>query len=56
MEEWQMMVEDCEKRESKLSEWEVNFIDSVSRILDRGCSLTPSQDDVLTRIWDRVTS
>lgn len=50
-----IMIEDCEARESKLSEWEVAFLDSISRQLERGHSLTAKQDETLTQIWERVT-
>lgn len=50
------MVEDCEKRESKLTEWEVGFMDSVRNQLEKEHGLTDKQADTLERIWDRVTS
>lgn len=53
--EIQSMVDDCEKRSEKLSEWEAGFIDSVSVQLGRGNSLTAKQDETLTKIWERVT-
>lgn len=49
------MVADCEKRESKLSEWEAGFIDSISKQLDKGRALTEKQSDRLEAIWDRIT-
>jgi hypothetical protein len=49
------LVEDCENRESKLSEWERDFIDSLKRQLEAGRSLTVKQDELLNVIWDRVT-
>ena len=41
--EYQQMIKDCENRESKLSEWEENFIDSLYDWI---------ADD---KIWERVT-
>ncbi len=32
------MIEDCEARDTKLSEWEQQFIDSISKQLERGRS------------------
>lgn len=55
MSEHAQMVEDCEKREAQLSEWERGFIDSLSKRLGDGGSLTERQADVLDRIWERVT-
>jgi hypothetical protein len=49
------MVEDCEKRESKLSDWERGFIDSLRAQLDSDRALTPKQAEILDSIWDRVT-
>lgn len=46
------MIEDCEKRESKLDDWEREFIDNVSRRE----SLTDSQVESLEKIWNRVTA
>lgn len=49
------MIEDCEKRESKLSDWERSFIDSISMQLAKGHSLTAKQAEMLDTIWERVT-
>lgn len=49
------MVEDCEKRESKLSDWERGFIDSIGRQLAAGRSLTDKQAERLDAIWEKVT-
>lgn len=49
------MIEDCEARESKLSDWERVFLDNVKMQLGRGQSLRPGQVEVLDEIWERVT-
>lgn len=49
------LVEDCENRESKLTDWERTFIDSIKRQLEVGNSLTIAQDEKLNEIWERVT-
>lgn len=49
------MIDDCEKRESKLSRWEAQFIDSLSHYLSKGLSLTPKQVETLEAIWEKVT-
>ena len=49
------MLSDCEARESKLSDWEAGFIDSISAQIGRGGSLTQKQDETLSKIWERVT-
>ena len=53
--EYLRMVDDCEKRESYLSDWERGFIDSIGkRLLDKR-PLSQKQTEVLDKIWDRVT-
>jgi len=49
------MIEDCENRESKLSDWETNFIDSIKGQIEQGHSLTEKQRERLETIWERVT-
>lgn len=49
------MIEDCEKRESKLSDWERSFIDSISMQLSKGAALTARQAETLDSIWERAT-
>lgn len=50
--EERQMIADCEARESKLSDWERGFIDSIGR----SDTLTERQAAKLEAIWDRVTS
>lgn len=52
MDEFRQMVEDCEHRESRMTAWECQFIDSLSR-LER--PPTEKQVETLNAIWDRVT-
>ena len=51
-EEEQLMLSDCEHRSRKLGEWELTFIDSLSR----RDSLSPKQSEKLEEIWGKVTS
>lgn len=53
--EYQTMIDDCENRESKLSDWDRNFIDSISNQLKRGRMLSQKQIETLESIWERVT-
>ena len=53
--EHQQMVTDCENRESKLTDWERSFIDSISRQLGDGRRLSEKQAERLALIWERVT-
>ena len=45
------MIEDCENRSEKLSDWEAGFIDGMSQ----RDWLTDKQAAVLERIWERIT-
>ena len=49
------MIEDCEARDSKLSEWEQQFIDSIGAQLARTGGLSQKQRKRLEEIWNRVT-
>lgn len=50
------MIEDCENRCEKMTEWEVTFIDSLKHQLARsGGSPSPKQEEILDRIWEKVT-
>lgn len=49
------MIEDCIKRESKLSDWERGFIDSIQAQMAAGKTLTEVQSETLDYIWERVT-
>ncbi len=49
------MIEDCEKRSEKLSEWEVGFISSISSQLGSKNYLSDRQLETLDKIWERVT-
>ena len=49
------MIDDCEKRESKLTDWERTFIDSIHTQLATGRPLTEKQAERLDAIWERIT-
>lgn len=51
-EEQQDMIQDCLKRETRLSSWELNFINDIMF----NDSLSPKQAETLDNIWERVTS
>lgn len=50
-----IMINDCEKREERLSEWERDFIDSISRQIVDGSGLSKRQAETLESIWDKAT-
>jgi len=53
--EYLTMIEDCEKRESRMTEWEQSFIDSVSKQISSKEYLSPKQVEIIDRIWEKVT-
>lgn len=54
-EEFLVQIEDCEKRERKLSAWDVDFLESIkNRLIDKK-PLTQKQVDCLDGIWERAT-
>ncbi len=50
------MIEDCEARESRLSELDRGFIDSLSNQIKSGRHPSQKQVDMLNSIWDRATA
>lgn len=53
--EQRQVIADCIARESSMSEWERDFIQSVRGYFDNGGFLSEKQEKILNRIWDRVT-
>jgi len=49
------MIDDCEKRESRLTEWEAGFIDSLRSQIERDRRPTERQIETLDRIWEHAT-
>ena len=54
-EEYIQMIDDCEDRESKLSEWDINFLESIRNRVEQGISPTDRQTKVLENIWEKST-
>ena len=54
--EYLTMVDDCEKRESRLTEWEIGFLDSIRHRLERELLLSAKQPEALDKIWERATA
>ena len=55
MSEAMQMILDCEARESRLSDWEREFIESLKSRLEAGKSATPRQLETLGNIWESAT-
>lgn len=49
------MIADCERWSEKLTDWELQFIDSISRQVAQGRALTEKQAEKLDAVWERVT-
>jgi len=50
------LIKDCENRESRLSDWERSFLDSIKRQLEAGRTLSQRQLDTLGTVWERATA
>lgn len=55
VDEYLTMIDDCEKHESRLTDWERKFIDSIGKQLESERPLTQKQTKMLDRIWERAT-
>lgn len=54
--EYTRQIEDCMARDNKMTEWEQNFVQSLSEQLERSANgLSQKQIDVLDRVWEKVT-
>lgn len=53
--ECELMIADCEQRESRLDDWERGFIDSIKSQRIAGRSLSHAQCNKLTEVWERAT-
>lgn len=53
--EYITLIDDCEKRDSKLSAWDVDFLVSIRARLERKQPLTPKQSNILDDILERAT-
>ena len=56
VDEYLTLVDDCEKRESRLTEWEASFVASIRSKLEQEFPLSQKQIETLDKIWERVTA
>jgi len=54
--EYLIMLDDCEKRESRLTDWERNFVDSIRRQLSQDRRLSTKQVERLDEVWEKATA
>lgn len=50
------LLDDCEARESRLTDWERSFVDSLRSQIEAGRTLTTKQIDTLDTIWEKATA
>lgn len=55
VEEAMSMIEDCIKRDNKMSAWECDFIESIKDQLVMNGKLSDKQMSILNNIWEKVT-
>lgn len=53
--EYLTLLDDCEKRESRLNDWERGFVDSLRRQIEQGRRPTAKQIETLSNTWERAT-
>ena len=54
--EYLTMLEDCEMRSEKRTDWECGFVDSLQRQLADGRRPSQKQIETLDSIWERATA
>ena len=54
--EYVTLLDDCERREERLSDWERGFVDSLRRQIEQVRRPTPKQIEALDRAWERATA
>lgn len=54
--EYVSLLDDCESRSERLTDWEAQFVDSLRRQLEDGRRPSPKQIEILDRCWERATA
>jgi Fic family protein len=54
--EYYRMLDDCEKREERLTDWERGFIDSLRHQIEAGRRPSAKQIDALDNVWEHATA
>lgn len=54
--EYLTLLDDCEARESRLTEWEASFVDSLRSQIEGGRRPSTKQIETLDGIWERATA
>lgn len=53
--EYREMIDDCQNRVDRMTQWESEFMDSIEEQLHDTKSLSSRQINVLNRVWEKVT-
>lgn len=53
--EYLQLITDCGNRESRLDDWQRQFIDSLRHQLEAGKRPTPKQIEKLDEVWEQAT-
>jgi hypothetical protein len=53
--EYLILLEDCEKREERLTDWERNFVDSLTKQIEAGRRPCLKQIETLDSVWEKAT-
>jgi ferritin-like metal-binding protein YciE len=54
--EYITLLDDCEAREQRLTDWEREFVDSLRRRIEGGIRPTTSQIETLDAVWEKATA
>lgn len=54
--EYLTLLDDCEKREGRLTDWERGFVDSLRSQLEKDRRPSAKQVETLDCIWERVSA
>ena len=54
--EYVTLIEDCERRSERLSDWQLDFIDSLRRQVEEGKMPTAKQIEKLDEAWECATA
>ncbi|MCK4793826.1 MAG: hypothetical protein KAV87_59405 [Desulfobacteraceae bacterium] len=55
LDEAKQMVQDCEEREGRMSDWERGFISDMQGRIAANYWFTDKQKETIFKIWEKVT-
>ncbi len=54
--EYATLLDDCEQREDRLSDWERGFVDSLRKQIENGRRPSQKQIETLDNVWEKATA